>query len=369
MKTTNWICALALLFVSLLRLPAAQAAPQTATLRGLLKQSDTITALKYSPDGKMIATAGGKIVRVWNAQTGTLLRVLKHSSRVTSVAFVQGNSVAVTCSSASYSGDDNYKRDPKIRLWDAKTGKLSATLQHKGDEDSSSEVQQLAVSPGGRSLIAADENSNLRIWNVASRKVSGSIKADLFMSYKLPHGINLSDNGTLILYEWGNSHHDELSVLNVWDSKNKSLLWKINPDKPAWDNWAYLADIIPATDYLMLALFGSKITGDADEQGTLYLEVRDVRTGAVVRDLGKSTYSIDNSPTSLLCSPVGGSMAIAFSGNGDVQLRDVEDAKIETTLKHSEGIAHIAFSPDGKTLACAGDKVVRLWKISDAQAR
>ncbi len=67
-----------------------------------------INALAFSPNGKLIATAGiNEVVRVWRVSDGKLARALKgHKGWVTTVAFFPDGQWVVSGSS-----------DKTIRLW------------------------------------------------------------------------------------------------------------------------------------------------------------------------------------------------------------------------------------------------------------
>jgi WD40 repeat protein len=91
--------------------------PSLQTLEG---HSGSATAVVFSPDGQLLASASHDWrVRLWNAKTGALLRTLKgHSDWVTAVAFSPDGQLL-----ASASGDKT------VRLWDAKAVVLQRTLE------------------------------------------------------------------------------------------------------------------------------------------------------------------------------------------------------------------------------------------------
>ena len=56
--------------------------------RELFGHSDDVTATAFSPDGRLLATAGrDRTVRIWDPRTGRELRTLEHERPVTAVAF------------------------------------------------------------------------------------------------------------------------------------------------------------------------------------------------------------------------------------------------------------------------------------------
>ena len=95
---------------------------QTGTIERTLltERADAVTevsSLAFSPDGKNLVSTGHLRMKVWDAQTGTLLQTLRgHSVWVLSLAFI-GKSQ--TLASAGPDG---------VKLWDIAKGRLLATL-------------------------------------------------------------------------------------------------------------------------------------------------------------------------------------------------------------------------------------------------
>jgi RNA polymerase sigma factor (sigma-70 family) len=103
-------------------------------------RSHHISALAFSPDGKLLATGGGNnnIIRIWNSTDGKELRQFKASGgRVLALAFAP---VAAGLASGS--------NDGSLTLWDPATGTKRWETGQVG------EVRTVAFSPDGKTLVA-----------------------------------------------------------------------------------------------------------------------------------------------------------------------------------------------------------------------
>jgi WD40 repeat protein len=130
-------------------LPAGAVA-RLGTLR--FRHGDGVTAVAYSPDGKIIASAGAdKVVRLWAADSGKSLQTLSgHKHHVRALAFSgDGKTLA--------SGG----LDLTIRLWDVESGKEQRTIVTKPQSPTS-----LALTPHGKMLASGGYgDSDVRLWD------------------------------------------------------------------------------------------------------------------------------------------------------------------------------------------------------------
>jgi WD40 repeat protein len=119
----------------------------------------------FSSDGQTLASGGSGgwdakqqkhfpgEVKLWDVKTGKERASLEHPG-VYSVAFSRdGQTLA--------SGGGQLKKLGTITLWDVKTGKERASFQEHGQA-----VRSVAFSGDGQTLASGSEDKTIKLWNV-----------------------------------------------------------------------------------------------------------------------------------------------------------------------------------------------------------
>lgn len=124
----------------------------------LAGEASQVRALAFSPDGKLLAAAGGNPgqfgeIKLWDVAGRNELRVIRgHRDNIFAVAFSPDGRTLATCS-----------YDRLIKLWDVASGNEIKTLKDHTDA-----VFSIAFSPDGKRLASASADRTVKIWDVAS---------------------------------------------------------------------------------------------------------------------------------------------------------------------------------------------------------
>jgi WD40 repeat protein/mono/diheme cytochrome c family protein len=126
-----------------------------AKLEGLANQ---VRGLAFSPDGKLLAAAGGNPgqfgeIKLWSvSDKKEILSIRGHRDNIFAIAFSPDGKMLASCS-----------YDRLVKLWDVTTGKELKTLKDHTDA-----IFAVAFSPDGKLLASASADRTIKIWNPAT---------------------------------------------------------------------------------------------------------------------------------------------------------------------------------------------------------
>ena len=162
-----------------------------------------VSVISQSSDGKEVATGyPDGMVRVWNAQTGSLkFELTGHKGSITSLAFSPDGKNLISGSS-----------DLTAHIWDLDQGEDRFTLARHGMI-----INDVAFTPDGSTAITTSEDFQTILWDISSGKVTGT-----FHSAARVLDMALSNNGETLALALNNSK------VEVWNLRSQKLLRTLN---------------------------------------------------------------------------------------------------------------------------------------------
>jgi WD40 repeat protein/tRNA A-37 threonylcarbamoyl transferase component Bud32 len=273
-------------------------------------------SIAVSPDGKRIAVVGGDTVRLWDAQSRTLL----WSDQVEKVSI---ETIAFSPDSSRLATGCNYP-DNTIRIYDVATGKLE--FRAEGHQN---RINAVRFSPDSSLLASASMDQTVRLWDVRE----GEALAVLRGHTSHVRDVSFNKDGSRLVSASSDG------TLRLWDVKIKRVIAVLLGHTDRVNTTAFLPD-------------GKLIWSASNDCSIGVWDVEQIEHGGVLR--GHTGYVYD---VAVDCD---GKRIASAAWDGTVRLWDMKGRDRRALRTDTRLLLSIAFSPDGRRVA-AGSRDGRLW--------
>ncbi len=360
---------------------------ELVTYRGHVRaetdEKENLNAMKvpgvaFSPDGKAVASSGGKDIHVWDAATGKLLHTLSgHTAPARGLAYGPDPDTLVS------GGDDR-----RVIIWDVAKEKPAHVFPEQAQR-----VEAVTVGGGGKLIATVNAAGELFVyplkgenWNtLLSAPVTDGGQSGFGVAFVAdtgsvitcggdsrakmtagpdPAGSNPGSGATVRTYV---GHTDKLNSLGVTPdgkllvtgSQDRTVrVWDVAGGKPLYSFQGH-ADAVTA----IAIRPDGKQAASGSEDGSIKL------WPLSAADEHRAFTEATDSLWAVAVGPDGRRIAAA-GDDRTVRVYDAATGKLEKTLTgHKGAIPALAFVGAGAVASASGDKTVKVWDLASGSAK
>ena len=325
-----------------------------------LLNSSSSHSLTFSPDGSQILSGSGDGIKLWDIESGRLIRTFTgHSNSVRSVAFSPDGTQLISGSS-----------DKTIILWDITNSHTLKTLS--GHSDS---VNSVAFSYDGKLIVSGSSDSTIKLWDTITGRLvktfSGHSSAVTSVVFS-PNGKQVLSGGDTTVKLWDIATGNLLYSIDIGGGVSSINSVAFSPDGKYTLTGLGLERLI-----LSYASTGQPIRRFQDTPGDVYtvafspdskrvvaacddfsINLWDTYTGQKIKTFSGNSVFIN----SIAFNP-DSNQILSGSSNGSVNQWDIiAGRKIRDLSGHSRLTTSVTFSSDGQQiLSGSRGNTIKLW--------
>lgn len=338
--------------------------------------ANDVLDLAVSPDGRTALSSardGGLVL--WNlVDAQEIQRLRGHGDAVWDVAFTPNGEQALSASGAP--SPNVQVQDASLRLWNLHTGEQIRSAPLPVDV-----IMQVAISPDGRTALAATTDGLLRVWDLTTWREIGRLEGHAGPPTGVeftPDGaraVSVSVDGSLIVWDVArrqalrrlSGHGEGLWSLAISpggrtvlsDSADSSMiLFDLETGQELRSFLRHDPPEIPGSSGMAFLPDGrSAISCEQDG----FLIEWNVETGQELRRLGKHA----SLRTRIVISP-DGRLALTSGMDGSLMLWDLKTGELVRRSTGHGVMMDITLSPDGRSvLAGSSDATIFRWRLDN----
>jgi WD40 repeat protein len=293
------------------------ATTQETILKG---HEDATNSVSFSPDGKRIVSGSSwdSTVRVWNLVTGQAILTLAN----------------IHCVEVSFSADGSSfaagESDGTVTIWDSATGRRLLELDGHSDV-----CWSVAYSRDGSQLASSSDDKTVKLWDVTTGKELNTLKA--------PSGvirsIAFSPDGKLLAGAGGRKNIDGYHQVRVDNQPGAVYVWNARTGHLLLTLEGHTGTV----QCVVFSMDGKQIASASRDKS---VKLWESATGKLLHTLTSHTHVVSH----VAFSPIENRVA-SSSLDGTVKVWNTRTGRELLTLKGSNPISSVAFSPSGRRIA------------------
>lgn len=306
-------------------------------LRRLEGHPGIVNGVKYSTDGRFIASANGdRTVALWSAETGQVLSVLGGHEDGVNVVAVSPDGRWVAAGSA----------DLTVRVWNVASGSVEAIFRGH-----TLPVRAVAF-VSSTELVSGGDDRTVRLWSVAQNRL---LKSIAIPGWRGSQNARTCCGSPIIMLE----QNPMSGTVAIGCADGYGYLW--DPQSGDFKEVMSLSDgVLPRHSVRFDSVGGWRwVVGSTDPRVVVHTPV-----SSTTYDLGRVRGSFG----AVTAVAAGAENWVTAMLDGEVELWDLRWAQRRRLFKTSGEVLALAVSPNGETVVAGGeDQTIQVWSLKTGQ--